>query len=130
MGADLRFGLGSAFTLDATVNPDFGQVEADPAVINLSAFEAFSFVVMESWLAGTPVVVSNRCAVTTGHCARSGGGVAVSSQEELSAALESLCDRELGALAGEAGRQHVVAEYSWDRVTDAFARSLLVECES
>ncbi|MEJ2538417.1 MAG: DUF5916 domain-containing protein [Gemmatimonadota bacterium] len=40
-GTDLRFGLGSAFTLDATINPDFGQVEADPAVINLSAFEVF-----------------------------------------------------------------------------------------
>ena len=41
MGVDLRYGLGSAFTLDATVNPDFGQVEADPATINLSAFEVF-----------------------------------------------------------------------------------------
>lgn len=40
-GIDLRFGLGSAFTLDATLNPDFGQVESDPAVINLSAFEVF-----------------------------------------------------------------------------------------
>lgn len=40
-GFDLRYGLGSAFTLDATVNPDFGQVELDPAVINLSAFETF-----------------------------------------------------------------------------------------
>ncbi|MFC1574840.1 DUF5916 domain-containing protein [Gemmatimonadota bacterium] len=39
VGTDLRFGLGSAFTLDATINPDFGQVEGDPAVINLSAFE-------------------------------------------------------------------------------------------
>ena len=41
MGVDLSYGLGAAFTLDATVNPDFGQVEADPAVINLSAFETF-----------------------------------------------------------------------------------------
>ena len=40
-GGDLRYGLGSAFTLDATLNPDFGQVELDPAVINLSAFETF-----------------------------------------------------------------------------------------
>lgn len=40
-GLDLRYGLGSAFTLDATLNPDFGQVELDPAVINLSAFETF-----------------------------------------------------------------------------------------
>jgi len=40
-GVDVSYGLGSAFTLDATINPDFGQVEADPAVINLSAFETF-----------------------------------------------------------------------------------------
>jgi len=40
-GGDMRYGLGSAFTLDATINPDFGQVEADPAVINLTAFETF-----------------------------------------------------------------------------------------
>lgn len=40
-GLDLRYGLGPSFTLDATINPDFGQVEADPAVINLTAFETF-----------------------------------------------------------------------------------------
>lgn len=40
-GIDMRYGLGSSFTLDATLNPDFGQVEADPAVINLTAFETF-----------------------------------------------------------------------------------------
>ena len=40
-GADLKLGLGSNLTLDATVNPDFGQVEADPAVLNLGAFETF-----------------------------------------------------------------------------------------
>ncbi|MEO8200972.1 MAG: DUF5916 domain-containing protein, partial [Gemmatimonadota bacterium] len=38
-GADLRLGLTSDLTLDATINPDFGQVEVDPAVVNLSAFE-------------------------------------------------------------------------------------------
>ena len=41
VGLDLKMGLGSNLTLDATVNPDFGQVEADPAVVNLSAFETF-----------------------------------------------------------------------------------------
>src|SRR5690606_29230382 len=41
VGTDVRLGLGGQFTLDATINPDFGQVEADPAVINLSAFEQF-----------------------------------------------------------------------------------------
>src|SRR3989454_3274906 len=33
--------LTSNLTLNATVNPDFGQVEVDPAVVNLSAFETF-----------------------------------------------------------------------------------------
>ncbi len=40
-GFDLKVGLKSNLTLDATVNPDFGQVEVDPAVINLSAYETF-----------------------------------------------------------------------------------------
>ena len=40
-GFDLRLGLGSSANLSATVNPDFGQVEADPSVLNLSAFETF-----------------------------------------------------------------------------------------
>jgi hypothetical protein len=41
VGGDLKMGLGPNLTLDATVNPDFGQVEADPAEVNLSAFETF-----------------------------------------------------------------------------------------
>ena len=40
-GVDVRYGLTPSLTLDATVNPDFGQVEQDPAVLNLSAFESF-----------------------------------------------------------------------------------------
>src|SRR5580765_6153325 len=40
-GADVKIGFGPNLTLDATVNPDFGQVEADPAEVSLSAFETF-----------------------------------------------------------------------------------------
>jgi hypothetical protein len=40
-GTDIKFQLGSNLTLNATINPDFGQVEADPAVVNLSAAETF-----------------------------------------------------------------------------------------
>ena len=40
-GADLKWGLTSDLTLDLTVNPDFGQVEVDPAEVNLTAFESF-----------------------------------------------------------------------------------------
>ena len=41
VGVDVKYALKPGLTLTATVNPDFGQVEADPAVVNLSAFETF-----------------------------------------------------------------------------------------
>ena len=41
IGGDLKYAVASNLTLSATVNPDFGQVEADPAELNLSAFETF-----------------------------------------------------------------------------------------
>ncbi len=40
-GVDVRTSLGSRLTLNATVNPDFGQVEVDPAVVNLSDVESY-----------------------------------------------------------------------------------------
>ncbi len=40
-GADIKYGITSNITVDATINPDFGQVEADPSVVNLTSFETF-----------------------------------------------------------------------------------------
>ena len=41
VGLDAKIGLSSNFTADLTINPDFGQVESDPSVMNLTAFETF-----------------------------------------------------------------------------------------
>jgi len=41
LGGDLKVAVAADVTLNATVNPDFGQVEADPAELNLTAFETF-----------------------------------------------------------------------------------------
>jgi len=41
IGGDVRYGITSGTSLNATINPDFGQVEADPAQLNLTAFEDF-----------------------------------------------------------------------------------------
>jgi hypothetical protein len=41
VGGDLKYRVTSGLNLNATVNPDFGQVEVDPAVVNLTAFETF-----------------------------------------------------------------------------------------
>jgi hypothetical protein len=40
-GADLKVGITTDLTLNVTINPDFGQVEADPAQVNLTAYETF-----------------------------------------------------------------------------------------
>jgi len=41
MGLDMKYSVAPGLTLTGTINPDFGQVEADPAVVNLSGFETF-----------------------------------------------------------------------------------------
>jgi hypothetical protein len=41
LGGDLKYGVASNLTLDISVNPDFGQLEADPQVLNLTAYETF-----------------------------------------------------------------------------------------
>ena len=41
IGLDGKFGLSSDLTMDLTINPDFGQVEADPSVLNLTVYETF-----------------------------------------------------------------------------------------
>jgi hypothetical protein len=55
MGADVKYGITSNLTLDATVNPDFGQVEADPAQLNLTAFETFLAEQRPFFLEGTGI---------------------------------------------------------------------------
>jgi hypothetical protein len=55
IGADIKYGITSNLTLDATVNPDFGQVEADPATLNLTAFETFLAEQRPFFLEGTGI---------------------------------------------------------------------------
>jgi hypothetical protein len=55
VGLDLKYGVTSNMTLDATINPDFGQVEVDPAVVNLSAYETFFPEQRPFFIAGSSV---------------------------------------------------------------------------
>lgn len=55
IGGDIKYGLTSNLTLDVTVNPDFGQVEADPAQLNLTAFETFLAEQRPFFLEGTGI---------------------------------------------------------------------------
>ncbi len=55
LGGDLRMPLGGRLTLNATVNPDFGQVEVDPAVVNLSDVETFFPERRPFFVEGSPI---------------------------------------------------------------------------
>ncbi len=55
-GLDFKYSLSNNFLLDATINPDFGQVEADPAVLNLSTFETFYPEKRPFFIEGTQII--------------------------------------------------------------------------
>lgn len=91
-----------------------------------SVMESFSRSVMESWLAGTPVVARAGGEVVAWHCRRSGGGVLLSEPGDLGPALRRLADAPDEARAmGRRGRDYVVEQYSWDAVLDRMETDLV-----
>ena len=91
---------------------------AATVVCQPSVNESFSIVMMEAWLAGTPVLVHARCPVTTYHVFRAGGGLAFEDFYEFAEALDLLLeDAERRRRLGSQGRAYVEAEYSWPAVT-------------
>lgn len=90
-----------------------------------SLVESFSIVLMEAWLAGTPVLVHGHCPVTRDHVMRSNGGLYFTSAAEFGEALDWHFDhpqerRRMGAL----GRAYVQREFSWPVVLDRFRAAL------
>jgi glycosyltransferase involved in cell wall biosynthesis len=91
---------------------------AATVVCQPSLNESFSIVLMEAWLAGTPVLVHGRCAVTVHHVLRADGGLMFQDFYEFAAALDLLLgDPAQRARLGGQGRAYVEAEYGWPAVT-------------
>ncbi|MEO8575438.1 MAG: DUF5916 domain-containing protein, partial [Gemmatimonadales bacterium] len=63
VGTDVKIGLGPSLSFDGTINPDFGQVEADPAEVNLSAFETLFPERRPFFVAGSQLLRSNSLGV-------------------------------------------------------------------
>ncbi|MCB8984064.1 MAG: glycosyltransferase family 4 protein [Ardenticatenaceae bacterium] len=83
--------------------------------------ESFSLVVMESWLAETPVLVHGRCAVTREHCQKSNGGLYFSSYPEFAATLDYLREHPPAARQmGRNGRKYVLAHYQWPQIIEQY----------
>jgi glycosyltransferase involved in cell wall biosynthesis len=103
---------------------------AAAAYVQPSLMESFSRSIMESWLAGTPVLARAQSEVVAWHCTRSGGGILFSDRDELAGALEAIARSPADARAMAAkGRAYVEREYSWDAVLARMEADVIALCE-
>ena len=88
---------------------------------NPSEMESFSLVIMESWLAGRPVLVNGKCAVTKDFALRAGGGLYFNSCAEFEGAVAYLAEHpETAAKMGRNGRQYVLEHFDWKVITHKY----------
>lgn len=91
------------------------------ALVQPSVNESFSIVLMESWLAGTPVIVHGDCAVTKHHVLESRGGLYFSDSEDFSAVVQTISTNpQIRNALVAAGREYVEKEFSWNAVLERF----------
>lgn len=94
-----------------------GLLRGAIALINPSVMESFSLVVLESWMAGTAVIVNAGCPATVEHARRSGGGLAYSDASELALAVNLLATRpDLADGLASKGRKYVEDWYTWPAI--------------
>jgi glycosyltransferase involved in cell wall biosynthesis len=98
---------------------------AAEAMIQPSVNESFSRTMMESWLAGTPVIANAQGEVITWHCERSGGGLTYNDDLEFAQCLRFIAEAPKAAAAlAERGREYVLANYTWEIVLNNMEHSL------
>jgi glycosyltransferase involved in cell wall biosynthesis len=92
-----------------------------------SLVESFSIVLMEAWLAGTPVLAHGQCDVTRYHVVQSNGGLYFNSGAEFTAALDWYFDNPQACQRlGAQGKAYVRREYNWPTVLGRFREGLEV----
>ena len=86
-----------------------------------SVMESFSIVIMEAWLCGAPVLVNAHCPVTVEHCDRGQGGLYFGDYLEFEECLKEILDHPERAKAlAHNGRNYVLENFHWDRVTEKY----------
>jgi glycosyltransferase involved in cell wall biosynthesis len=100
----------------------WGALKAAEIVVSPSAFESFSLVVVEAWLAGRAVVVNGRCEATVEACRRSGGGLWFSGYASFEALMDRLLgDADLRAQLGASGERYARELFDWDAIVGRYA---------
>ena len=102
---------------------------AAEALIQPSTNESFSRILMEAWLAGTPVIANAAGEVVAWQIERSDGGLTYRDEHELVHCLRFLAEAPKAAEALAArGREYALANYTWEPVLDEMERSLASFC--
>ncbi len=95
------------------------------ALVNPSTLESFSYVLMEAWLAGTPVLVPKACAVTSGHAERCNGGLIFDGEDDFCHKVERLVEGNERFDFGAQGQEYVRKTFRWPDVMDRILRAVL-----
>lgn len=132
-GSDLRLVLIGGGRMDLPENDritDLGFVDiqdkydaygAAELFCNPSEMESFSLVVMESWLAGTPVLVNGKCAVTRDFVRQANGGLYFGNYPEFEACVRRLTGRREEAFRmGQNGRRYVLEHFDWKVIVEKY----------
>ncbi|MBI2709220.1 MAG: glycosyltransferase family 4 protein [Actinobacteria bacterium] len=97
---------------------DDAMAAAD-AYVQPSVMESFSRMIMEAWLAGTPVIGNGRGAVVRWHCERSGAGLLYDDDAELEQCLRYVAEApDDAATLAKPGRDYVLDRYTWPAALD------------
>ena len=89
--------------------------------------ESFSYVIMESWLCGTPCLVHEKCEVTRDHVVNSSGGLYFKCASDFSKTLDlMLSNNTLNQQMATAGRQYVLDNFTWKHIVDRFKQEVFI----
>ncbi|HEY2930790.1 MAG TPA: glycosyltransferase family 4 protein [Acidobacteriota bacterium] len=95
------------------------------ALVLPSLYESLSLSALETWAHGKAVIARSGSSVMERHVRDSGGGLLFHDAISLRQVLDMLAENpDSRVLMGERGRQYVAANYSWDRVTEIYRRSI------
>ena len=86
-----------------------------------SKHESFSYVIMESWLAGRPVLVSAQCEVTKNFCKEADGGLWFKDYFDFEGAVSYLFTHtEISKGMGKQGKKYVIDNFSWEAIVEKY----------
>lgn len=96
------------------------------ALVSPSPNESFSLVLLESWLAGRPVLANAHCEPTRDHCLESQGGITFRDLAEFTTGVDAVQQPAVADALARKGRRYVDERYTWPRLVERYSRFLEV----